>query len=128
MLQSANPYKHIESNIDVHIRLEMLRIVVAKNLKLKVHITNTSNIASTVAALSSAFRHDYSLIMGEDLARSLPSWKDYEKLKSFQIISVERTGNISSEQIRSSISAQKPVDKLLDIGVAHYILQNRLYQ
>jgi nicotinate-nucleotide adenylyltransferase len=128
MLQAYNPYKEMPGNIDVHTRLEMLRILASASDKYKTHVTNTVNLPSALDALKKTFSHEYWLIMGSDLVSTLPTWTDYNYLKTYNIIPVKRIKNISSEDIRSDIKSHKPVAELVEPAIEHYIIQNHLYQ
>lgn len=128
ILQTNNPFKSTGVSTDVHYRLEMLRLLAKLNKNYKVHVTNANNIPATLLALQSAFEHSFSLIMGSDLMSTFHTWEDYEQLKSYNVISVQRTKRYSSAEVRASIKTGKPISHFVEPAIEHYIIQNQLYQ
>jgi nicotinate-nucleotide adenylyltransferase len=82
---------------------------------------------------------EFSLIVGADLVRELPSWYRAEELQRLvRIIVVGRTGfeggeagpampAISSSEVRERLAQGRPVDALLPRSVLDYVRQRKLY-
>ena len=74
------------------------------------------------------YNKDIYFIMGSDNYSKIKSWKDYEKLKKYKYIIIERKINeVSSTQIRKMIKENKLEDNILNKNVYEYIKNNRLY-
>lgn len=68
-------------------------------------------------------------IMGSDNFEKIKSWKDYEKIKDYNYIILNRNSNdISSTKIRKMIKDNKLKENTLNQEVYKYILKNNLYQ
>ena len=72
--------------------------------------------------------NDIYFIMGSDNYSRIKEWKNYENLKNYKYIVLERNKNdISSTQIRQMVKENKLKDNILNKKVYDYIKQNNLY-
>jgi nicotinate-nucleotide adenylyltransferase len=69
------------------------------------------------------------LLLGNDLAKTLPEWKDYETITSLcRIMTVPRTGSsISSSFIRELVGKGDSIEGYAPPAVKQYILSRHLY-
>lgn len=71
---------------------------------------------------------DIFFIMGSDNFNNIENWKEYDKLKKYNYIILERKESIiSSTEIRKLIKENKNLNGVLDNNVYKYIKENKLY-
>jgi nicotinate-nucleotide adenylyltransferase len=134
-------------------RLNMTKLATAGNqafsvLDIEVSQPGISYTIDTVEnLLQNSVNLNLNLILGVDAARTLPTWRRYQELKSkVSIIVVARENtthpefdfdfrflempllNISSSQIREKIKNNLAVDELLPKAVNEYIIDHNLYK
>ena len=72
--------------------------------------------------------YDIYFIMGSDNYSKLQKWKEYESLKKYKYIVLDRNDNdISSTKIRNMIKKNSLKDDILNKKVYEYIKKNKLY-
>ena len=68
-------------------------------------------------------------IMGSDNYKKMSNWKDYEIIKGYDYIVLERNEEEkSSSQIREMIKRDVTVEEYLDLEVGQYIKEKKLYK
>ena len=73
--------------------------------------------------------NDIYFIMGSDNFSKMKDWKNYEELKKYQYIVLERNKeDISSTEIRNMIKNNELNENVLDKKVYDYIKKNNLYK
>ena len=105
VVSPQNPFKDKKSLLNDHNRLDMVQLSVKNYPKMRASniefsLPKPSYTIDTLTYLNEKYPdYSFALIMGEDNLKSLPKWKNYEKLVSdYQIIVYPRTfkGNIST--------------------------------
>ena len=105
VVSPQNPFKDKKSLLNDHNRLDMVQLSVKNYPKLRASniefsLPKPSYTIDTLTYLNEKYPdYSFALIMGEDNLKSLPKWKNYEKLVSdYQIIVYPRTfeGNVST--------------------------------
>lgn len=109
-------------------------------LELEQHLSKPSYTNATLKHIKDGRPNaDLHLIVGQDVARDMPNWKDGGRtLELAKLIVIPRSGfdgsgedhllpEVSSTKIRESIRQGKSVERHLDLGVRDYIEQNQLY-
>jgi nicotinate-nucleotide adenylyltransferase len=154
MVSPQNPLKDKALLIDDSSRLEMLKIAVHENSKIKVSDVEFSlpTPSYTVHTLEFLEKHnpgnEFVIIMGADGLESFTKWKDYEKLQEkYQRYVYPRPGHesvkpgsckncqlqpaplieISSKFIRNALHQNKDMRYFLPEGVYDYIKSRKLY-
>ena len=149
-----NPLKNKESLLDEGLRIEMLRLAVGLNSRIKVSdvesgLTKPSYTIHTLAYLKE--KHpgfDFVIIMGADGLSSFSKWKDHQFIEQhFERYVYPRPGfesfdfgsckncsfhsapliDISSTQIRKALAERRDVRYYLPNGVYDFILSRSLY-
>ena len=156
VLTPQNPLKKRSTLLADHHRLYLLRLAVEPYEKFKVStvefdLPRPNYTVVTLAHLSDIYPgKSFVLLMGQDALASLPKWKNYEQILSYNEIYVyPRRGNfdhpllkhnrvkcfekapvveISSSQIRSDIKEGKNVRPLLPERVFEYITEMNFYK
>ncbi len=104
VVSPQNPFKDKKSLLNDHNRLDMVQLAVKNYTKMRASniefsLPKPSYTIDTLTYLNEKYPdYSFALIMGEDNLKSLPKWKNYEKLVSdYQIIVYPRTfeGNVS---------------------------------
>ena len=154
VLSPQNPLKEKSLLIDDALRLEMLKIAVGKNAKIKVSdaelkLSKPSFTINTLKHLAELYPKDeFVIIMGSDGLESFSQWKDYQILeKNYQRYIYPRPGadyfdfklhkncifhpaplvDISSKYIRNALKEKKDMRYFLPAGVFEFISSNDLY-
>lgn len=153
VVSPQNPFKQNNELADVSHRINMARIAIGDNIKIKVCDIETalpvpSYTIDTMRALEREYPDcEFSIIMGGDNLSGLNRWKEAETLiKNYRIIVYPRPGyhitkpenthieiveapqlDISSTQIRQWIKNNKSVMYFTDKDVINYFSQNNLY-
>lgn len=149
-----NPHKQKSSLLNDYTRLELVRLAIGENHKMRVNdvefgLSQPSYTSSTLAHLHEKYPdYDFALIMGEDNLKSLHKWHNYEYvLNEHRIIVYPRMGDtemgrishpnveytsapvieLSSSFIRSAIKEGRNVDYMMPTAVAEYIQKSNLY-
>ncbi len=156
VVSPSNPLKDKNLLIDEYVRLEMLVGAIKDNPQLKVSDVEflmpiPSYTIDTLHKLSRDYpQHNFSLIIGSDNALVFDQWKDYQTiLELYPIVVYPRKGynfkhvaklypqmklvnseiyDISSTQIRLTISQQKDISQWLHPFVYQFIIDNNLYK
>lgn len=69
--------------------------------------------------------HKLTLILGDDLVASFPTWPDYEQIKGLaRVYKSKRHHELSSGTVRDRIAADKPIDDIVPAAVASYLKQH----
>jgi nicotinate-nucleotide adenylyltransferase len=150
-----NPHKQKSSLLNDYTRLELVRLAIGENHRMRVSdvefsLPQPSYTSSTLAHLHEKYKeYDFALIMGEDNVENLHKWHNYEYLlKEHKIIVYPRVreGNaermahpnieytqapiieLSSSFIRAAIKEGKHVDYMMPPAVAEYIQKSNLYR
>ena len=104
VVSPQNPFKDKKSLLNDHNRLDMVQLSVKNYPKMRASniefsLPKPSYTIDTLTYLNEKYPdYSFALIMGEDNLKSLPKWKNYEKLVSdYQIIVYPRIfeGNVS---------------------------------
>lgn len=157
------PHKEVPEDPGVEVRLELCRLAVAGDPLLCVSRVEAdrpgpSFTADTLRALHEAEpEHQLTFIVGADMARSLPEWRDPEAVLSLASLAVaEREGvprreilasldglpgvpervaffdmprfDVSSTMIRNRAGAGLPIRHLVPEGVAEHVQTHGLYR
>ena len=138
--------------IDAKHRYNMLKLAIEDKMEVeKIAVESKIKLyaSDTFELIKEKYnKNDIFFIMGSDNFRKMPTWKNYEELKSnYNIIVVERErkkirnenpkniiefipanlAEIDSTQIRKMIKNNENVEKYLNLKVLEYIKQNKLY-
>lgn len=155
VVSPRSPFKKGHCLLEVHRRLEMLRLAVAdcdgmEVSEVELSLPQPSYTVTTLAHLTGRFpEHSFGLIMGADNLQSLSRWKDYETLLENNTLYVyPRLGfdpgpltqhphvrflqapvlQISSTQVRQMIREGKNVKPLLPCGVFPFLDRHNCYR
>ena len=151
-----NPLKSSPSLLQDVYRLQLVKLAVGKNKKIKVsdvefRLPRPSYTNSTLIHLKTKFpKHDFVLIIGEDNLENFAQWKDYKKiLDDFEIYTYPRPNSlktkfhrhskvklfkdvplmdISATFIRKAIAEGRDVRYMLAPTVWEHITKNKFYQ
>lgn len=138
--------------IDAKHRYNMLKLAIEDKMEVeKIAVESKIKLyaSDTFELIKEKYnKDDIFFIMGSDNFRKMPTWKNYEELKSnYNIIVVERErkkirnenpkniiefipenlAEIDSTQIRQMIKNNENVEKYLNPNVIQYIKKNNLY-
>ena len=155
VVSPCNPLKNQNDLIDEYLRLDMLMLAIQGEPQFKASdIEFTMSVPSytieTLKKLNVDFpEHQFVLMIGSDNALVFDQWKKYnELLENYEILVYPRKGydfeevahiypqmkqlntpyfEISSTEIRSSISQKKDITAWLHPSVYQYIVENELY-
>lgn len=118
-------------------RREMLNLVVSENPnKLDIFLLDNeieSKAIDSFELIDKEFKNDERFfIMGSDNYKKIGTWKDYEKLKNYNFIILDRenktqTKDISSSLVRDYIKDKKNISNLVSKKIENYIGNNNLY-
>ena len=103
------PHKEIPEDPGVEARVEMCRLAVAADPLLSVSRAEAdrpgpSFTVDTLRALDDAEpEHDLTFIVGADMARSLPSWREPEAVLALASLAVAEREGVSREEILASL-------------------------
>lgn len=133
----GNSYEK-EDLIDFKHRVNMLNLVAEKEEKIEIldflgNINKKMYAIDTFKILDEKFPNvDRFFIMGTDNYEKLNSWKNFEMLKNYNYIVLDRntpsnTKEISSSTVRNKIKKNEKIDKLVPEEVKKYIYNNKLY-
>ncbi len=133
----GNSYEK-EDLIDFKHRANMLNLVAEKEEKIEIldflgNINKKMYAIDTFKILDEKFPNvDRFFIMGTDNYEKLNSWKNFEMLKNYNYIVLDRntpsnTKEISSSTVRNKIKKNEKIDKLVPEEVKKYIYNNKLY-
>ena len=143
VVSPLNPLKKKESLLEDYHRLNLVRIAVEKNLKLKAsddefNLPKPSYTINTLTSLKEKYpSYEFNLIMGEDNLRSFKKWKNHEKiLQSHQLYVYPRvlTEQEKKEDIIETISTiehhnimrcEAPVMKISSSFIRKAIVENK---
>lgn len=150
VVQARNPYKTQRDLPAFQHRKQMVELAIKPHPRIHVWETQQDrpHIVSTLMALRSQDpRHQYLLLMGQDLIDSLPQWPDFiEIMATAQILAYPRNGgpavgfthrnikqldikpvNISSGLVRERMAKNQAINGLTPLPVIKYIKENKLY-
>jgi nicotinate-nucleotide adenylyltransferase len=150
VVQARNPYKRQRDLPAFQHRKKMVELAVKPYNHIHVWETQQDppHIVSTLLTLRSQDpRHQYVLLMGQDLVDSLPKWPDFiEVMAAAEIYCYPRIGgkavgfthrsvkplniqpiNISSGLIRERLAETKAINGMTPLPVIKYIKDNKLY-
>lgn len=127
-----------EDLIDFKHRVNMLNLVAEKEEKIEIldflgNINKKMYAIDTFKILDEKFPNvDRFFIMGTDNYEKINSWKNFEMLKNYNYIVLDRntpsnTKEISSSTVRNKIKKNEKIDKLVPEEVKKYIYNNKLY-
>jgi len=150
-----NPHKKRKSLAKDHDRLHLVRLAINDNPNISASdiefaLPRPSYTIDTLTYLEEKYpKHRFSLIMGADNLKSLPRWKNYEKiLENHQIYVYNRPGydefelkdhkqvlfldapllNISSSYIRKCIKEERSIQYLTTDKVFEYLQETPIYK
>lgn len=150
-----NPHKKRKSLAKDHDRLHLVRLAINDNPNISASdiefaLPHPSYTIDTLTYLEEKYpKHRFSLIMGADNLKSLPRWKNYEKiLENHQIYVYNRPGydefelkdhkqvlfldapllNISSSYIRKCIKEERSIQYLTTDKVFEYLQETPIYK
>ncbi|MBW3538110.1 nicotinate (nicotinamide) nucleotide adenylyltransferase [Candidatus Parcubacteria bacterium] len=147
IVQSDNRYKQQPNLLPIAHRLALTRLAVSPHARIKVR-PGASDMITTLRTLPKQTASRYVLLMGQDLAATLPQWPDGDKiLEMGEIYYYPRRDNqapirlqyphlhalrsdgidISSAQIRQLLAQHQPITNLVPPPVADYIQAHQLY-
>ena len=116
-------------------RYNMLKLAIGDNKNLEVddielNIKKKMYAIDVFELLEGKYKeYEMHFIMGSDNFEKMPKWKDYDKLKKYKYIVVERNKeDISSSRIRELIKENKNITRYLDEKVYKYIIKSSLYK
>ncbi len=123
-----------ENLVEFKHRYTMLKFAIKGNNKLI--IDDFENIENRKLYAIDVFRiiedkyssSDNYYIMGSDNFEKIKNWKEYDKLKKYKYIVLNRNEeDISSTKIRNMIKKNNLKENILDDKVYEYIKENKLY-
>jgi nicotinate-nucleotide adenylyltransferase len=151
-----NPLKSSPSLLQDLYRLQLVRLAVGINKKIKVSdveftLQRPSYTINTLVHLKAKFpKHNFTLIIGEDNLENFDKWKDYKKiLDDFKVYTYPRPHSsktkfhrhskvklfkdvplmdISATFIRRAIAEGKDVRYIMPPAVWEYITKNKFYK
>ncbi|HOH55210.1 MAG TPA: nicotinate (nicotinamide) nucleotide adenylyltransferase [Paludibacteraceae bacterium] len=156
VVSPRNPLKPENDLLDEDVRLEMVKMAIKDNPKLKVSnlefsLPKPSYTIDSLHAFSSKYpENDFSLLIGSDNAKVFDQWKSFQQiLNEYPVLVYPRSGfnkegiaktypqmkwletplyDISSTEIRRSIQQGKEVKQWLHPAVYQYIVDKNLYR
>ncbi len=135
IVQPSNNYKKTFPQATLDQRIQMAKLAVSDIPNVEVNKLSSTvppehSIASTLNQLKQLdHKQELVLLLGDDLAQTMPYWPDYDQIMKFCQIFVakRRVSDVSSRQIRSAVEAKEPLGRLLPQNVANYINEHNLY-
>lgn len=156
VVSPRNPLKPENNLLDENVRLEMVKMAIQDNSKLKVSdlefsLPKPSYTIDSLHAFSSKYPEtDFYLLIGSDNAKVFDQWKSFQQiLNEYLVLVYPRSGfnkeeiaktypqmkwletplyDISSTEIRRSIQQGKEVKQWLHPAVYQYIIEKNLYR
>ena len=155
VVSPQNPLKERSSLLADHHRLQMVRVAIEENYKMRAcdvefHLPIPSYTIVTLAHLGELYPdREFSLIMGSDNLDNFHRWRNYEHiLENYEIFVYPRPGHdggdlashphvhlvdvpmmdISSSYIRERISKRQSVEYLLTEPVYKYLTEMHFYE
>ena len=143
VVSPLNPLKKKESLLEDYHRLNLVRIAVEKNSKLKAsddefNLPKPSYTINTLTYLKEKYpSYEFNLIMGEDNLRSFKKWKNHEKiLQSHNLYVYPRvlteqerkediTETISTIKHHNIVRCEAPVMKISSSFIRKAIVENK---
>ena len=123
--------------LPLNVRSEMLKLALDDYLdKMDIFLLNNDKEYKAIDSfkiIDSKFEKDERFfIMGSDNYKNIENWKDYEKLKKYNFIVLDReneskTKDIISTIVRNYIKDRKDISVFLPNKVVKYIENNNLY-
>ena len=123
--------------LPLNIRNEMLKLALDDYLgKMDILLLNNDKEYKAIDSfkiIDSKFEKDERFfIMGSDNYKNIGNWKDYENLKKYKFIVLDReneskTKDISSTMVRNYIKDRKDISVFLPNKVIKFIENNKLY-
>lgn len=124
--------------IPLNKRKEMIKLAINNNSKLDIFFLDNDKETKAIDSfekIDEEFIDDERFfIMGSDNYKKIADWKDYEKLKKYNFIVLDRdseksykTNNISSTKVRESIKTNLDIKEYVSEDVEKYIKENKLY-
>ncbi|MDQ3193038.1 MAG: nicotinate (nicotinamide) nucleotide adenylyltransferase [Bacteroidota bacterium] len=150
-----NPFKQKKTLLDEHHRLEMVKLAIGDNPKLKASdiefkLPQPSYTIDTLTYLKEKYpKHEFALIVGEDNLLNFQKWKNFEQiLDQYQLYVYPRVGSnehalkdhpkvnfvdapvieLSSSFIRQAIKNKKDIRYMLPNDSARYIEEMNFYK
>ena len=127
--------------LPINNRKDMIELVVNKEAnkdKLDLYLLDNSKKTYAIdsfRSISNDFKDSENFfIMGSDNFDNIKNWKDYEELKKYNFIVLDRKdeesryNKISSTQVRKNIKENKKIDNLVSKEIEEYIKNNKLYE
>lgn len=135
VVQPFNAYKPGEPGASLDERVVMARLATAALTNAGVYeldpmIMTAHSVAATVRELHRQNnQRQLVLLLGQDLARGLPGWADYDQLLQLcEIYEVERqNSDISSGQVRQTVAKGQDISRFVPKAVAEHIFEHNLY-
>ena len=115
VVSPLNPLKKKESLLEDYHRLNLVRIAIVQNSKLKVsneefNLPIPSYTINTLTHLKEKYSgHEFNLIMGEDNLRSFKKWKNHEEILKYHYLYVYPRVLTEQEKLDES-NLEKTVD------------------
>ena len=119
------------------VRKDMLEIALDDyNYKMDIFMLGNDKKTKAIDSfelIDSNFKNDERFfIMGSDNYKNIEKWDDYDKLKKYNFIVLDRenavdTKDISSTKVRNFIKDKKDISQLVSNKVLKYIENNNLY-
>ncbi len=155
------PHKQVAADPGRERRLAMCRLLVddldgVSTCSIELEREGASYTVDTLHAIAASHpAAELTLIVGADIARTLPSWREPEKLVGLARVAVAQRSGTGSEQVRQALAALgaparvafldapvldvssslareraaagEPLDDVVGADVAAYIVEQRLY-
>ena len=118
-------------------RIEMLKLAFQNDKRLDIldisNKTQRTTAIDTFQIIDEKFPNfQRFFIMGSDNYKKMSSWKDFENLKKYNYIILDRengnTKDISSSLVRERILNNRKIDDLVPKTIIEYINKNNLYK
>lgn len=121
VVQPQNSYKPIFDLLDLQARKDL---IIKSGYKVY-NPTSTDYAHLILDTLRELTGYNLTLLLGEDLAASFPTWPDYDHIKHLAAIyQSHRIDGISSGLIRDKLMARESIDNLVPQPVANYLKQH----
>lgn len=122
VVQNKNSYKPDLKFIDYQTRKQLIG-----DSGLKLYEPLSTNYAHLILdTLTELSDHQITLILGEDLVSSFPTWPDYDAIRELATIyESQRIDGISSGQIRDRLATGHSIDDLVPAAVASFLQQRQ---
>ena len=124
--------------IPLNKRKEMIELAINNNSKLDIFFLDNDKETKAIDSFEKIDKEfdtdERFFIMGSDNYKKIGDWKDYEKLKKYKFIVLDRdsenfssTNNISSTKVRDAIKTNDDIKGYVSEDVERYIKENKLY-